>query len=377
MKKALLLSAVACTHRSFNWPCINALSDLGYEVHLAANFSDEGHNGANERFAKTCKKVDVVVHNFPFARSSLLRNLNAVSMFRHWLAHEEFQIIHAHTETGCLILKLAGSAAGKAVRIYTPHGFSFWEGSSLKSQVIYRALDRWVCGGIDAAIAINWEELSILEGWVPGRARFTHGAGVDLSRFQNVKADRAAIRASLGIPQEAFMLVAVGELNDNKNHRAMIEALVLTHNPNAHLLICGIGERRQSLLVQAQTMGITDRVTLAGYRKDIASLHYAADVFLSASHHEGLPVSMLEAMAAGLPVECSAIRGHVDLIEGEQGGYLLDADDVHGFADAVNRIADNELLRKAMCERNKTVVAGYCTETVSAEMRRIYVEAVL
>ncbi|GHU78228.1 hypothetical protein AGMMS49992_28330 [Clostridia bacterium] len=86
---------------------------------------------------------------------------------------------------------------------------------------------------------------------------------------------------------------------------------------------------------------------------------------------------MLEAMAAGLPVECSAIRGHVDLIEGEQGGYLLDADDVHGFADAVNRIADNELLRKAMCERNKTVVAGYCTETVSAEMRRIYVEAVL
>ena len=88
----------------------------------------------------------------------------------------------------------------------------------------------------------------------------------------------------------------------------------------------------------ANKVGLDNRVKLLGFRSDIAEICKAADIFAFPSSREGLPVSLMEAMAAGLPVVCSNTRGNTDLIEDGKGGYLVEPDDVEGFAKALKKL---------------------------------------
>ena len=104
MKKALLLAPMGSVHRRFNKANIEALKDLSYEVHLLANFSDgDGAESKNSFFAKNCEENGIKIHSIPFSRHSLLKNIKYVKSIKKLFKEEEFDIIHAHTETGGLL----------------------------------------------------------------------------------------------------------------------------------------------------------------------------------------------------------------------------------------------------------------------------------
>lgn len=161
-----------------------------------------------------------------------------------------------------------------------------------------------------------------------------YGGGVRNLVLQGVyKGQR--IRKELGIPLDAKVVLSVGEVNKNKNHKVGIEALAKLRDKNTYYVICGRGPLMEAHKELAQSLGVGDRVVLTGYRTDVADFYKMADVFLFPSFREGLPVAVMEAMASGLPVVATRIRGSSDLV---QHGDLFEPTDVDGIAKAITSV---------------------------------------
>ena len=166
-----------------------------------------------------------------------------------------------------------------------------------------------------------------------------YGGGVRNLVLQGVyKGQR--IRKELGIPLNAKVILSVGEVNKNKNHKVGIEALAKLRDKNTYYVICGRGPLMEAHKELAQSLGVGDRVILTGYRTDVADFYKMADVFLFPSFREGLPVAVMEAMASGLPVVATRIRGSSDLV---QQGDLFEPTDVDGIAKAIETLQQSNV----------------------------------
>ena len=161
------------------------------------------------------------------------------------------------------------------------------------------------------------------------------------------------IRRELGIPLDAKVVLSVGEVNKNKNHKVGIEALAKLNDPDVYYVICGRGPLMDAHKELAKELGVGDRVVLTGYRTDVADFYKMADVFLFPSFREGLPVAVMEAMASGLPVVATKIRGSSDLV---QQGTLFDPTDVDGIAKAIDTLRrDNAKHETAVFDIHKVM----------------------
>ena len=207
-----------------------------------------------------------------------------------------------------------------------------------------------------------------------GRVEYIPGIGLDTNKFINAKIDKSEKRKELDLPEDAFVVLSVGELNKNKNHEIVIKALAKLNNFKIYYVICGQGPLEQYLIEVANKVGLDNRVKLLGFRSDIAEICKAADIFAFSSFREGLPVSLMEAMAAGLPVVCSNTRGNTDLIEDGKGGYLVEPNDVEGFAYNINRIANSTLLREKLSIENHSKIKQFDIDNVLLRMINVYNE---
>lgn len=132
--------------------------------------------------------------------------------------------------------------------------------------------------------------------------------------IHNIQVDKAAKCLSLGIPTDKKIILTVAELIPRKNLEGAIRAFAGMRNHDSILVICGKGHLAEQLKKLSQDLDIADRVFFLGYRTDILEIYHIADIFLFTSYQEGLPVSVMQAMAAGLPVIASDIRGNRDLL---------------------------------------------------------------
>lgn len=373
MKKALMLAPMGSVHRRFNKANIVALQSLGYQVELAANFDNgEGPELHNQQYVSECKEKAIVTHNIPFERHSLIGSLKCMPQVRRLLKSGQYDIVHTHTETGGLILRLARRVKGNSRFFYTPHGMSFWKGSSLKSQLLYRPLERWICSCMDMNLGMNKEEVDTLSKWNRKTATYVHGIGLNMERFQGLGQSRNEVRAEFGVNDDDTMIVSVGELDDNKNHVTVIKSLALFENRNFKYIVCGVGPNKDMLMQLAADAGLSSKVVFAGYRSDIPDILHAADLFVFPSFHEGLPVSALEAMACGLPLICSNIRGNVDIVKDGQNGFLFEPEDQLSLANVMERVIMDQSLAQAFGEKNKEIVTFFSQEAVIEELKTLY-----
>jgi glycosyltransferase involved in cell wall biosynthesis len=373
MKKALLLAPMGSVHRRFNRANIEALLALGYSVELCANFENgDGPESHNEAFVAACRKEGIPTHSIPFGRHSLLASLRCLPRLKALLKAEKYDIVHTHTETGGLLLKLAVSAKGESKFCYTPHGMSFWKGSGWKSQLIYKPLERWICSAMELNFGMNREEVDSLNRWNSATATYVHGIGLNIERMQSPTQARNLTREAFGVGPNELLIASVGELDDNKNHIAAVRALARLNRRDFKYVICGVGPRKEALLQEAARLGIGNQVLLVGFRSDIPDVLHASDLFVFPSFHEGMPVSVLEAMASGLPVVCSNIRGNVDVIAEGDNGYLFAPSDVETLTSKLAWLMDHAELRAAMGARNRADVVPFSLHAVTHELTQIY-----
>lgn len=162
-------------------------------------------------------------------------------------------------------------------------------------------------------------------------------------------------------------LLNIGELIPRKNQETLIRAVA--EIDNIYLTIAGHGDLMEQLDELICRLGVSNRVKLLGYRTDISELCKSCDIFAFSSFHEGLPVSVMEAMASGLPVVCSRIRGNTDLID-ENGGILFNLHSVEDCKNAINALLKEDLLK--MGNYNMKKIKNYSYEKVNEIMLKIY-----
>ena len=179
-------------------------------------------------------------------------------------------------------------------------------------------------------------------------------------------------RMEINIPLDATLLISVGELNENKNHQVIIEALGRIKDETIHYILCGVGDKEYELKRRAKKLGIIDNIHFLGYRTDIMELMNASDIFVMPSFREGLSRSIMEAMASGLPCIVSKIRGNVDLIKGGKGGFLYLPNDIEGYAEAIIKLTKDDAVKKTMSKFNYMTIKKYDISIVKDSMKEIY-----
>jgi len=189
-----------------------------------------------------------------------------------------------------------------------------------------------------AMVAVCREAADALQRdlWLPRRRVLTIPNGV----FPPDVTNPAPLRADLGLAEQDVLVVAVGNLYPVKGHRYLIEALGLLRerHPQLHVALVGRGELHGPLTTLARAHGVGDRVHLLGFRPDVGSVLAAADVFAMPSLSEGLPLALLEAMRAGLPIVATDVGGIRSALADGEAGLLVPPANPHAFADALARI---------------------------------------
>jgi len=338
MKKALIVATLG-GFIGFEKNNIKLLKQKGFEVYIACNTSG---------FEKYLKQFKVNIIDIPFSRQPFSKNnYFAYKKLKNIINTTKFELIHCHTPTGSVIARLAAKKARKKMGtkvIYTAHGFHFFKGAPIKNWLIYYPIERTCSRFTDIIITINNEDYKFAKEKMKSKeVYYISGVGLDIKSINDCKITRQEKRIELGLKDEDFIILSVGELNKNKNHKLIINALSTLNIKNLHFVIAGTGRLKQYYELLIKQLNLEENVHLLGYRTDIIEIYKIADVFCFPSFREGLSVSLMEAMANGLPCIVSNIRGNVDLIEDDIGGYLIDPMDVKSFNNTLIKLLyDNE-----------------------------------
>lgn len=376
MKKVLMLASVASMIDQFNMPNIGLLRRQGYEVHVAANFV-HGSTSSKKRideFKKELKDQDIPYYQIDFSRNvaDIVSNIKAYKQLKALMKKYNYEFVHCHSPIGGVCGRIAGNRTKTKV-IYTAHGFHFCKGAPIINWLLYYPVERWLANFTDVLITINKEDYNRSKRFSAKRNVYVPGVGIDTKKHSRLVVNPKK-RSEIGVSEDAFLILSVGELNKNKNQETIIKAVAKLDNPKINYVICGQGPLEPYLRKLIKELGIENQVKLLGFRNDIAEIYKVANVFCFPSFREGLSVALMEVMSSGLPVICSNIRGNSDLIQEGRGGYLVEPDNVNGFVNALQRINQDDNQRESMGRYNKKVILDFDIENVLKDMKKIYSE---
>lgn len=204
------------------------------------------------------------------------------------------------------------------------------------------------------------------------KTRYIPGVGIDTQKFGVNSMDFNSKRQELGIKDDDMVLLSVGELNRNKNHETVISAIATCKNMNIQYFICGTGELKDYLIKLIKDLNLESQVHLLGFRTDVLQILKQTDVFVHPSFREGLPVSIMEAMASSLPIIAGNNRGTRDLIIPDKGGYLVKSDSIEGYKNAISILFKNKEECKKMGKFNANRIKKFDIITVNKLMQTLY-----
>ena len=376
--KALMVASVASMIDQFNRENISLLQTMGYEVDVACNF-EVGNTSSEERvkrFRQELQKQEVGTFQLPIPRKILAFSdmIQSYKQLKKMVEEKQYTLVHCHSPIGSVIARLACRKQRKKglKLIYTAHGFHFFTGAPKKNWLIFYPIEKIFARYTDILITICSEDYQRARKKKLGKnIVYSPGVGIDVDKVKKIdkKADK---RQMLGIREKDILVLSVGELNQNKNHETIVRALKQLNRTDVHYVICGQGDKKEELERMAKQFGMEERLHLLGFRTDALEWMKVADLFAFPSYREGLPVSLMEAMAAGLPVVCSKIRGNVDLIKDGEGGYMCEPMDVASFAENLSRLIKDAEQRKCMGEKNQITVQQFDKSRVSEVMKKVY-----
>ena len=335
------MCAVDFTVRQFLAPLAHRLMREGYRVAVSC--------GRGPHFEEL-RASGLDMRDNPVSRSMNLAS-HAASIWRTWrlLRRERFDVLHVHTPIAALLGRAAARLAGTPVRIYTAHGFYFHEGTSPRMRRVHVMLEKFgaLCGTRILTVSDEDRRTAIDLGIAAPEAVETILNGVDTSHFDPARfsaGDRASIRAGWGIPPDAPVAGLVGRLVREKGIFEFFQAAaqVAREHPDARFLVVGgvlpsdYDADTGAMHARIAELGLTDRIVFTGLLPDPAPALAAMDVFCLPSYREGMPVSLLEAMAMECACVATDIRGCREEIEDGRSGRLVPVRDPATLAETIS-----------------------------------------
>lgn len=374
-KKALLVTTVSGFVPQFEMSNVAILKELGYEIHYASNFNNPSYGTDNKRLEGT----GIICHQVDFERSPFnKKNWQAYKQLVKIMKDENIDLVHCHTPMGAVLARLAAKKCGIKDVLYTAHGFHFFKGASIKNWLIYYPVERFLSGYTDTQVCINMEDFYNAKKFKARNVEYIAGVGIDTKGIKEksniTSGEKEELRKELKLADTDRVLITAGEMIERKNQKFLLEVVkkIKEKESSVKLIVCGHGRLENSLKLKTKELGIEDNVIFTGYRTDIYRILGLSEVFLFSSLQEGLPVAVMEAMAVGLPVVCSKVRGNADLVDNGKGGYVPEQFDVNIWSDLIYSLLMDKNRLKSFGEYNIDKIKEYDKSNVEKEMRRIY-----
>ena len=323
----------------------------------------------DEKVPFASNEYSISIKRSPFSVSNVFAIIQMIKIMKN----NRYDLVMCHTPMGGVVTRIAAYITKTKPVIYMAHGFHFYKGAPFINAFLFKNIEKILAHCTDGLITINKEDYEAARKFKlrkNGKVYLLPGIGTDLDRIKNTNIDVLSKKRELGIPENAFVVLCVGELNKNKNHISAIYAVKKCKNKDIFLVICGRGEEEFNLKQAVKKLDMEKKVIFCGFRNDINEVLKIADVFLFPSFREGLSVSVMEAMASGLPVICSDIRGNRDLIN-DKGGYLVNPLDINKMSYYIDFLYQNRNLKILYGLYNKKEAEKYDLKKVICSMKLI------
>ena len=369
--KVLLTATVQSHICQFHKPLVEVLHEHGCEVHVAAKDNLAEKNGLKLDFVEE-------VYDIPFSRSpKSTDNIKAYKQLKKIIDEGQYDVIHCNTPMGGIVTRLAASKARKrGTKVYyTAHGFHFYKGAPKKNWVVFYPIEKFFSRITDKLITITTEDYRLANKKFHCKIEHIHGVGVDEERYYPVdETEKKRLREEMGFLPEQKIILCVGELLPNKNQVMAIHMMgeIVKQYPDAQLLLAGNGPEKENLEQEIVACGLQGNAQMLGYCTHLQDYQHIADVLVSCSKREGLPLNIVEAMLSGTPVVASGNRGHRELINDGENGFLVNVNDERAMAKEVFSLLCNNEKRNEIGHKAASLARRYTFQHVKEELSAIY-----
>lgn len=373
--RILFATTIAATLRAFLLPIARHFQEAGWRVDAVANGVDQD---------PVCQFAFEQVWEAGWSRNPLLpQNLMVTKRLREIATQNEYDIVHVHTPVAAFVTRLALEPLRREQQlqvVYTAHGFHFHPMGSVLRNKVFTLLERKAANWTDFLVVMNREDLNAAKEnnlMTPDRLKFMPGIGVDRSRYSSsavAQGELDEVHRELGISAQTSVLLIVAEFTKRKCHADAIQAFAKVAHPQALLVMAGGGPLLEPMKKLAASLGISDRVRFLGLRDDVPVLMKAARALVLPSKQEGLPRCILEALAMGVPVIGSRIRGTAELLE-RNAGILVDPGAIDQLAQAMKSVLEDDAAVAAMGQAGRDQSEAYDLTHILRLHEELYKEA--
>jgi glycosyltransferase involved in cell wall biosynthesis len=288
----------------------------------------------------------------------------------HEFKKSNIRIIHTHKYKDTILAAPAAKLCGIPYVVRTVHGLSEpFEGLQAFKMNCYEAIERTVhryCVDSIIGVSSQIERKYKAEGEVSRVTCIRNG--IDLEG-KSVQTDRWRTREDLGIDSETCLIGTVGRLTPVKGIAYLLQAarILLRQGANVKVLVVGDGNIRLDLMTQTHDLGIAQNVVFLGHREDTDALLLALDIFVLPSLSEGIPMALLEAMAACRAVVASRVGGIPEIVDDGIEGFLVEPMDVDSLAERCRLLIESPDVAKKMGEQGRKRVERDFSATAMAD----------
>ena len=291
-------------------------------------------------------------------------------------------IVHTHTAKAGTLGRLAARLCRVPAVVHTYHGHVFQGYFSPAKTRLFVAIERWLGRHTDRLLAVSESvRHDLLDRGIGRPDRFdVVPLGLDLDAFLQAEVHRGQFRRELGFTEGETLIGIVARLVPIKAHEVFLRAAaeLARRGTERRFIIVGDGERRAELEAMTDRLGIAGRVRFVGWRRDLDRVYADLDVVVLTSRNEGLPVSLIEAMAAARPVVATRVGGVTDLVEHGQHGLLAPVDEAQAVAQAIEEILTSPDRGRVMGEAGrKRVYPAFSAQRLIDDIDRLYTQLLM
>lgn len=366
----ILVSSTDSMMIQFLIPHVKKLIADGHQVDIACSIV----KGRMEEIKKALPE-SVNIFTVNLARSPIKpSNLKGLKELKKIIADGNYNFVWTNEPVMGVMTRLAARKHRKnGLKVmYMAHGFHFFKGAPKLNWLIFYPIEKFMARYTDILVTINQMDYEL------AKEKFTkikniykvHGTGVDFSRL-DIEVDRESVRAELGLADQDYLIMSVGELNENKNQKVIIEAINLLNDKSVKYFMAGIGDQQPILQEKVEKYGLTEQVKFLGYTKEVGKYLHVANAFAFPSYREGLGLASLEAMHVGLPILTSNRHGINDYSINKETGFKYHPDDAKGFAEGIKMLKADKELSEKISLNNKEVSKNYEIKNSIEEISKI------